>query len=335
MIGAPLLSVENLSVSLALPHGDMQVLRELSFTVHRGETLALVGESGCGKSITALALLRLLPKRIGRVSAGRILFDGTDLATLDESAMRQIRGNRIAMIFQEPMTSLNPVLTIGRQIGEVLRLHQGLTRHEADQKAIRLLERVRIPDAKRRLGQYPHQLSGGMRQRVMIAMALACSPQLLIADEPTTALDVTIQAQILALLDEIRSETGAAVIMITHDLGVVAEVADRVVVLYAGRSVEQAGVGDLFADPRHPYTRGLMDSVPHMALHRGGQPVTRLQEIKGTVPSPFDMPSGCAFAPRCALADEACLTVPPLQGAGHAVACWHSAEPQLLKAGAR
>ncbi len=332
---APLLSVENLSVSLALPHGDMQVLRDLSFTVSRGETLALVGESGCGKSITALALLRLLPKRIGRISAGRILFDGTDLATLDEPAMRQIRGNRIAMIFQEPMTSLNPVLTIGRQIGEVLRLHQGLTRHEADQKTIRLLERVRIPDAKRRLGQYPHQLSGGMRQRVMIAMALACSPQLLIADEPTTALDVTIQAQILALLDEIRSETGAAVIMITHDLGVVAEVADRVVVLYAGRSVEQAGVGELFADPRHPYTRGLMESVPHMALHRGGQQVTRLQEIKGTVPSPFDMPSGCAFAPRCALADEACLTVPPLQGAGHALACWHPGEPQLLKAGAR
>ncbi len=332
---APLLSVENLSVSLALPHGDMQVLRDLSFTVNRGETLALVGESGCGKSITALALLRLLPKRIGRISAGRILFDGTDLATLDEPAMRRIRGNRIAMIFQEPMTSLNPVLTIGRQIGEVLRLHQGLTRHEADQKTIRLLERVRIPDAKRRLGQYPHQLSGGMRQRVMIAMALACSPQLLIADEPTTALDVTIQAQILALLDEIRSETGAAVIMITHDLGVVAEVADRVVVLYAGRSVEQAGVGELFADPRHPYTRGLMDSVPHMALHRGGQPASRLQEIKGTVPSPFDMPPGCAFAPRCALADAACLAVPSLQGAAHAVACWHAAEPQMLKTGAR
>jgi peptide/nickel transport system ATP-binding protein len=239
------------------------------------------------------------------------------------------------MIFQEPMTSLNPVLTIGRQIGEVLRLHQGLTRHEADERTTRLLERVRIPDAKRRLGQYPHQLSGGMRQRVMIAMALACNPQLLIADEPTTALDVTIQAQILALLDEIRSETGTAVIMITHDLGVVAEVADRVVVLYAGRSVEQATVTELFANPRHPYTRGLMGSVPHLALHRGGQPVTRLQEIKGTVPSPFDMPPGCAFAPRCGLADETCAAVPALETAGgsHAVACWHAAEPRLLKAG--
>ena len=333
---APLLSVENLSVSLALPHGTMQVLRDLSFTVHRGETLCLVGESGCGKSITALALLRLLPKGIGRIAAGRILFDGTELATLGEPAMRQIRGNRIAMIFQEPMTSLNPVLTIGRQIGEVLRLHQGLTRHEADQKTIHLLERVRIPDATRRLGQYPHQLSGGMRQRVMIAMALACSPQLLIADEPTTALDVTIQAQILALLDEIRAETGAAVIMITHDLGVVAEVADRVVVLYAGRAVEQATVADLFAEPRHPYTRGLMESVPHMALHRGGRDASRLQEIKGTVPSPFDMPPGCAFAPRCALADDVCTTVPVLQdfGSGHAAACWHAAQPQLRKAGA-
>ncbi|PJI41016.1 MAG: peptide ABC transporter ATP-binding protein [Ferrovibrio sp.] len=314
----------------------MPVLHDLSFTVQRGETLCLVGESGCGKSITALALLRLLPKGIGRISAGRLLFDGTDLATLDEPAMRQIRGNRIAMIFQEPMTSLNPVLTIGRQIGEVLRLHQGLTRHEADQKTVRLLERVRIPDATRRLGQYPHQLSGGMRQRVMIAMALACSPQLLIADEPTTALDVTIQAQILALLDEIRAETGAAVIMITHDLGVVAEVADRVVVLYAGRAVEQASVSALFAHPHHPYTRGLMESVPHMALHRGGRGVSRLQEIKGTVPSPFDMPPGCAFAPRCALANDVCATVPALQdfGAGHAAACWHAAQPMPRKAGA-
>ncbi len=330
----PLLSVEHLSVSLALPHGTMPVLRDLSFTVNRGETLCLVGESGCGKSITALALMRLLPRRIGRISAGRILFDGVNLATLNETEMRGIRGNRIAMIFQEPMTSLNPVLTIGRQIGEVLRLHQGLTRHEADVKTQRLLERVRIPDAKRRLRQYPHQLSGGMRQRVMIAMALACSPQLLIADEPTTALDVTIQAQILALLDEIRAETGAAVIMITHDLGVVAEVADRVVVLYAGRSVEQAAVGDLFAMPRHPYTRGLMNSVPHLALHRGDQPPARLQEIQGTVPSPFDMPAGCAFAPRCGLADDACATVPVLEelGACHAVACWHAAQPARLKA---
>lgn len=331
----PLLRVEALGVSLTLPHGTMPVLRDLSFTVNRGETLALVGESGCGKSITALALLRLLPKRIGHISSGRILFDGTDLSTLGEAAMRGIRGNRIAMIFQEPMTSLNPVLTIGRQIGEVLRLHQGLTRHEADEKTVRLLERVRIPDAKRRLGQYPHQLSGGMRQRVMIAMALACNPQLLIADEPTTALDVTIQAQILALLDEIRSETGTAVIMITHDLGVVAEVADRVVVLYAGRSVEQATVAELFANPRHPYTRGLMGSVPHLALHRGSQPATRLQEIKGTVPSPFDMPPGCAFAPRCGLADDACATVPVLETVGdsHAVACWRATGPRLLKAG--
>jgi peptide/nickel transport system ATP-binding protein len=332
----PLLSVENLSVSLALPHGTMPVLRDLSFTVNRGETLCIVGESGCGKSITALALMRLLPRHIGRISAGRILFDGKDLALLNEAEMRGIRGNRIAMIFQEPMTSLNPVLTIGRQIGEVLRLHQGLTRHEADAKTLRLLERVRIPDAQQRLRQYPHQLSGGMRQRVMIAMALACSPQLLIADEPTTALDVTIQAQILALLDEIRVETGAAVIMITHDLGVVAEVADRVVVLYAGRSVEQAAVGDLFAMPRHPYTRGLMNSVPHLALHRGDQPLARLQEIHGTVPSPFDMPAGCAFAPRCSLADERCVTVPHLekQEQDHAVACWHAAQPARLKADA-
>jgi peptide/nickel transport system ATP-binding protein len=335
--GAPLLGVEALSVSLALPHGTMPVLHDLSFSVHAGETLALVGESGCGKSMTALAILRLLPKRIGRISGGRILFEGRDLAALDEAEMRGIRGNRIAMIFQEPMTSLNPVLTIGRQIGEVLRLHQAMTQHEAEERAKRLLERVRIPDAVRRLRQYPHQLSGGMRQRVMIAMALACSPRLLIADEPTTALDVTIQAQILALLDEIRTETGTAVIMITHDLSVVAEIADRVVVLYAGRGVEQASVADLFDAPRHPYTRGLMEAVPHLARHRSSQPPTRLREIGGAVPSPFDMPAGCAFAPRCGQADAACSDAPPLAAGerGHAVACWHAAASQARKAGAR
>jgi oligopeptide/dipeptide ABC transporter ATP-binding protein len=326
MSGGRLLTVENLSVVFDTSDGPMPVVRDLSLGLDRGEALCLVGESGCGKSITALSIMRLLPKKLARIAAGRVLFDGTDLAALDEPAMRAIRGNRIAMIFQEPMTSLNPVLTIGRQIAEVLELHRGLTRHEAEGQALRLLERVRIPDARRRLGQYPHQLSGGQRQRVMIAMALACDPQLLIADEPTTALDVTIQAQILALLDEIRTETGTAVMMITHDLGVVAEFADRVVVLYAGRAVEEGRVVDIFDDPRHPYTRGLMRSVPRLARHRDGGGQGRLEEIAGTVPSPFAMPEGCAFAPRCDVASDECRRQPPLRVdlAAHAAACWRA-----------
>ncbi len=326
MSGDRLLTVENLQVVFDTPSGPMPVVRDLSLGLARGEALCLVGESGCGKSITALSIMRLLPKKLARIAAGRVVFDGIDLAALDEPDMRAIRGNRIAMIFQEPMTSLNPVLTVGRQIAEVLELHRGLTRHEAEGQALRLLERVRIPDARRRLGQYPHQLSGGQRQRVMIAMALACDPQLLIADEPTTALDVTIQAQILALLDEIRTETGTAVLMITHDLGVVAEFADRVVVLYAGRAVEEGAVIDIFDDPRHPYTRGLMRSVPRLALHRAGGEQGRLQEIAGTVPSPFAMPEGCAFAPRCDAAADDCRRQPPLRfdHAAHAAACWRA-----------
>jgi peptide/nickel transport system ATP-binding protein len=325
MTDRALLSVENLTVTIDQAGGAVPIVSDLSFAIRGGETLCLVGESGCGKSMTALAILGLLPRPIARIARGRILLDGTDLTRLDERGMRAIRGNRVAMIFQEPMTSLNPVLTVGRQITEVMEQHRGQTRHEAEREVLRLLERVRIPDARRRMTQYPHQLSGGQRQRVMIAMALACQPQLLIADEPTTALDVTIQAQILALLDEIRSETGAAVLLITHDLGVVAEVADRVIVIYAGRRVEEATAAQLYDDPRHPYTRGLMRSVPRLGRDDDGAVRQRLQEIKGTVPMAGQAPPGCAFAPRCGLASDACTEPPPLRAtpSGHVAACWH------------
>ena len=292
------------------------------------ETLAIVGESGCGKSVTALSLMRLVSDP-GRIVGGAVKLDGVDLVGLDEAAMRGIRGNDISMIFQEPMTSLNPVMTIGRQIGEALILHQGMSNKEALARAIEMLHLVGIPEPKQRAKEYPHQLSGGMRQRAMIAMALACNPKVLIADEPTSALDVTIQAQILELIGKLQRELGTAVILITHDLGVVAETAERVIVMYAGRKVEEAAVGELFARPLHPYTRGLMNSIPRLALMRrgAGHQVQRLQEIPGMVPALSNLPQACTFAPRCAFADDKCRgQFPPYQEKrpDHWAACWHS-----------
>jgi peptide/nickel transport system ATP-binding protein len=299
----------------------------VSFSIAPGETLAVVGESGCGKSVTALSVLRLVPSPPGRITGGRIRFAGRDLLALGEAAMRAIRGNEISMIFQEPMTSLNPVLTVARQIGETLRLHQHLDARAAEARAIEMLRLVRLSEPERRARQYPHELSGGMRQRVMIAIALACHPKLLIADEPTTALDVTIQAQILDLMRELKSEIGAAILLITHDLGVVAEMAQRVVVMYAGRKVEEAPVRELFRRPRHPYTRGLLHSVPRLGATLGRSAPPRLAEIPGMVPSLREPIVGCAFAPRCAYATARCRAEAPALEAkapGHVAACFES-----------
>ena len=334
----PLLRVENLQAHFHTRDGVVRAVDGVSFDVMPGETLAIVGESGCGKSVTSMSILRLLPMPPARIAGGRIEFDGRNLLELSESEMREIRGDRIAMIFQEPMTSLNPVLTIGRQIAETLVLHRGMSKAAARARAVELLRKVHIPEAERRARQYPHQLSGGMRQRVMIAMALACEPRLLIADEPTTALDVTIQAQILELMRELRDShgkgAGASIILITHDLGVVAEMAHRVVVMYAGRKAEEAPVEELFAHPRHPYTRGLLGSMPHLgdSVNETGK---RLVEIPGMVPSLREPMPGCLFAPRCPNADERCTTdVPPLEshGPGHWAACWNpvKVEPRAV-----
>ena len=307
--------------------GVVRAVDGVSFHVFPGETLAIVGESGCGKSVTALSVLRLIPSPPGRIVSGAIRFAGRDLLDLSEAEMRQVRGNEISMIFQEPMTSLNPVLTIGRQIAETLTLHQGLDHKAALDRAVDMLRLVHIPEAERRIGEYPHQLSGGMRQRVMIAMALACNPKLLIADEPTTALDVTIQAQILDLMRELKRKTGAAIVLITHDLGVVAEMAQRVVVMYAGRKVEEATVEALFRQPLHPYTLGLLNSVPKLGATLTQSEPERLAEIPGTVPSLREEIQGCAFAPRCAFATERCRAeAPPLESKapGHIAACFHS-----------
>jgi peptide/nickel transport system ATP-binding protein len=322
-----LLEVENLQTHFRTPDGINRAVDGVSFSVAAGETLAVVGESGCGKSVTAMSLLRLIPDPPGRIK-GSIKFEGRDLLALSEQEMRAIRGNEISMIFQEPMTSLNPVLTIGRQIGETVRLHQGLDKKAARQRAIEMLTLVGISEPARRVGEYPHQLSGGMRQRVMIAMALACNPKLLIADEPTTALDVTIQAQILDLMRELKTRVGAAIVLITHDLGVVAEVAERVMVMYAGRKVEEANVADLFRDPRHPYTQGLLGAVPKLGSSLDGE-MTRLTEIQGLVPSLKQRIQGCVFAGRCPIATELCRVVAPALEAkapGHAVACHHAAK---------
>jgi peptide/nickel transport system ATP-binding protein len=324
---APLLDVDELKTWFFTRDGVVRAVDGVSFSVARGETLALVGESGCGKSVTSLSILRLIASPPGRTVAGRVVFEGRDLLALSEPEMRKIRGDAISMIFQEPMTSLNPVLTIGHQIAEVLVLHRGLARAAATERAVEMLRLVRIPEAERRVSEYPHQLSGGMRQRVMIAMALACEPRLLIADEPTTALDVTIQAQILELMRELKERTGAAIVLITHDLGVVAEMAQRVVVMYAGRKVEEAPVADLFARPRHPYTRGLLDSIPKLGAGSAGGAAARLSEIAGTVPSLAEPIIGCAFAPRCAYATSRCHSeYPPLEEKvpGHRAACWES-----------
>jgi peptide/nickel transport system ATP-binding protein len=292
-----LLEVKNLRTHFPTRAGLVRAVDGVSFYLDRGELLGLVGESGCGKSITALSVMRLIAPP-GKIVSGEILFDGKDLLKLSDREMRQMRGDDIGMIFQDPMTSLNPVYTIGEQIAEALRLHQNLSRKQAKQAAIEAMREVSIPDPSRRVDDYPHQLSGGMRQRVMIAMALACNPRLLIADEPTTALDVTIQAQILELLNELRKQRELAVLLITHDLGVVAEVADRVAVMYTGRIVEESPVGELFARPKHPYTEGLLRSVPKLTSEHVAKK-ERLETIEGTVPRPTDLPPGCHFAPRC------------------------------------
>ena len=303
---ATLLEVEDLKTHFFNEDGVTRAVDGLSFSVAPQETVGIVGESGCGKTVTALSILQLLPPRLGRIIGGRILFEGTDLTRLSERQLRQVRGNRIGMIFQEPMTSLNPVLSIGHQIAEAVRIHKGVSGSAARARAQEMLDLVKIPDAGRRLADYPHQFSGGMRQRVMIAMALACDPKMLIADEPTTALDVTIQAQVLKLMLELKAKTGAAIVLITHDLGVVAETCQRVVVMYAGRKVEEAPVRHLFARPAHPYTRGLLASIA-----RGKARAKRLREIPGMVPSLREPIQGCAFAPRCAFAIDSCRRQQP------------------------
>jgi peptide/nickel transport system ATP-binding protein len=322
------LDVRELETVFFTNSGLFRAVDKLSFHVRRGETLAIVGESGCGKSVSALSLMRLVPDPPGRIVGGSVLFEGTDLLGLDEAGMRDIRGNRISMIFQEPMTSLNPVMRIGDQIAEAVRLHRSMSRQEIWDQVVEMLRLVRIPEPARRAYEYPHQLSGGMRQRAMIAMALACRPSLLIADEPTTALDVTIQAQILALVLDLQKGLGMGLILITHDLGVVAQTAQRVIVMYAGKKVEEADVETLFATPRHPYTRGLMASIP--ALPSPGKNAdARLAEIPGMVPALTRLPPGCAFAPRCALAIKRCQEEsPPLQkfDGDHWAACWRAAE---------
>ncbi len=322
------LDVTNLQTVFFTNSGLFRAVDDVSFSVRRGETLAIVGESGCGKSVTALSVMRLVPDPPGRIVGGKIVLEGTDLLGLDEAAMRAVRGNRISMIFQEPMTSLNPVMRIGDQITEVVHLHQKVTHKEAWKQAVDMLRLVRIPEPERRAVEYPHQLSGGMRQRAMIAMALACRPALLIADEPTTALDVTIQAQILALIVDLQKKLGTGLILITHDLGVVAQTAQRVIVMYAGKKVEEATVEALFEKPLHPYTRGLMASMPAV-IGLGAKTDARLTEIPGMVPSLTNLPPGCAFAPRCRMAIDRCSAeYPPLEDYGdhHFAACWRAAE---------
>ena len=324
----PVLQVDDLQTYFYTRIGLVKAVDGVSFSLRRGETLAIVGESGCGKSVTALSLMRLVADPPGRIVGGAVRLDGIDLLGLDATAMRRVRGKEISMIFQEPMTSLNPVMTIGRQISEALMLHGAALRKRARARTLEMLQLVGIPDPMERVKEYPHQLSGGMRQRAMIAMALACNPKALIADEPTSALDVTIQAQILELMASLRHKLGTAMILITHDLGVVAETADRVIVMYAGRKVEEATVEELFAQPLHPYTRGLMRSIPRLALMRHGTASAgRLQEIPGTVPALSALPAGCAFAPRCAFASDICRREYPRyeeKRAGHRAACWHS-----------
>jgi oligopeptide/dipeptide ABC transporter ATP-binding protein len=320
---APLLAVDDLTVAFGSNGAERRVVEQVSFSVGAGQTVGLVGESGCGKSVTAMSIMRLLPSPPSQVLGGRILFDGADLLSLDTGAMRAVRGDRIGMVFQEPMTSLNPVLSIGFQIEEVLRLHRGLGRREARKQSLEMLRQVGIGAPERRLAQYPHQLSGGLRQRVMIAIALVCRPRLLIADEPTTALDVTIQAQILDLLRRLKRELGMALLLITHDLGVVAEMCDEVVVMYAGRVVERAPAAQLFRRPRHPYTAGLLSAMPRLAP-KGG----KLPTIPGMVPPPGRRGIGCSFAERCVRALPRCRTERPgldPVGDSHLAACWNPA----------
>jgi len=319
-----LLRVEGLRVEFDTRDGVAKVIDDLNISLDAGETLGIVGESGCGKSMTALSIMGLVPIPPGRIAGGRIFLDDEDLLQASEARMRDVRGNEISMIFQEPMTSLNPVYSIGNQIAETARLHEGLSRADAFDRALEMLVAVGIPAAERRIHEFPHQMSGGMRQRVMIAMALACQPRVLIADEPTTALDVTVQAQIFDLLNDLKERTGTAIIMITHDMGAIAEMAQRVVVMYAGRVVEQADVTQILTDPRHPYTQGLIRCVPHLTQTPSAERPPLL-EIPGVVPPLTQLGSGCPFAPRCEFADGQCRSeMPPSRAIddGHAVACW-------------
>ena len=325
---SPILQIKDLRTFFDTRDGTVRAVNGVSLELYAGETLCIVGESGCGKSVTAMTILGLLPKPPARIESGEIFFQGTDLLKLNEEEMRAIRGNEISMIFQEPMTSLNPVLTIGRQISEVISLHQGVSDRVARDRAVEILDRVRVPDAHQRVKEYPHQLSGGMRQRAMIAMALSCNPKILIADEPSTALDVTIQAQILDLMRELRDDFGTSIILITHDLGVVAEMGERVLVMYAGGKVEEASVEELFHYPLHPYSEGLMTSIPRLneSLAGNGDRV-RLQEIPGMVPSLIEEIPGCLFAPRCSYASEKCEVESPQLAEHrkqHYAACWES-----------
>jgi oligopeptide/dipeptide ABC transporter ATP-binding protein len=321
---SPLLEVEDLHTYFHVMDGTVRAVEGVSFSIDRGRTLGVVGESGCGKSVTALSIMRLLETPPAEIANGRIMFEGMDVLALPEDEMRKLRGNEMAMIFQEPMTSLNPVFRVGDQIAEAVRHHMAVSKQEAADRAVEALRRVGISYPERRARQYPHELSGGMRQRVMIAMGLACEPKLLIADEPTTALDVTIQAQILELIKQIQLETGAALMLITHDLGVVAEMVDEVMVMYAGRIVERGAVAEVFLEPKHPYTEGLLASIPSKGMR--GQ---RLNVIKGTVPSPYNMPPGCHFAPRCPYRFEPCDELDPalISIEDRDVACWRWAPP--------
>ena len=318
---APLLQIKDLRTSFFTDDGVVKAVDGVTYDVEEGETLGLVGESGCGKSVSALSILRLIPTPPGKIVGGEVIFEGEDLLKVDEEQIRHIRGNQIAMIFQEPMTSLNPVLTIGRQLTEALELHLSMATADATQRAIELLELVGIPEAATRVNDYPHQFSGGMRQRVMIAMALSCNPKLLLADEPTTALDVTIQAQILEILERLSRELGTSVVIITHNLGVVARYADRVNVMYAGKIVESATAEDLYAEPRHPYTVGLLTSVPRLDQERK----TKLKVIEGVPPDLINLPKGCSFQPRCSFSVDRCKEeIPPLMQVAekHQAACW-------------
>ena len=337
MSEAALLTVEDLRVEFKTRRGTALVLAGVDFEIRAGETLCVVGESGCGKSMTALALLRLIPSPPGRISSGKVLFQGEDLLQASEERMRAVRGNRISMIFQEPMTSLNPVFTVGEQIGESLRLHAGLAASAARERAIEMLRQVGIPAPERRVDEYPHQLSGGMRQRVMIAIALACRPDILIADEPTTALDVTVQAQIFDLLHDLQREKGTAILFITHDMGAVAEMADRVIVMYAGRVIEQGTTAAVLSQPGHPYTRGLIECLPELGSSASSERAD-LTEIAGVVPSIWELGSGCAFRERCPRAMPRCaVEVPPMfalgpNEAGHGAACWLHVETEAATA---
>ena len=318
-MAAPLLQVTDLKTYFYTDDGVARAVDGISFSVEKGKTLGLVGESGCGKSVSSLSIMRLIPDPPGKIVNGEILFRDTNLLVMPESQMRDLRGNEISMIFQEPMTSLNPVFTCGDQIQEAIVLHQNLSKKEAREQSIEMLKKVGIPAPEQRVDEYPHQLSGGMRQRVMIAMALSCNPSLLIADEPTTALDVTIQAQILDLLKKLQDELHMAIIMITHDLGVIAEIADQVAVMYAGQIVEYGEVKDIFNNPHHPYTQGLLESVPKLTEAK-----ERLAVITGTVPNPTEFPKGCRFSPRCPFVMDACKQDPVETqiSPGHRVSCW-------------